>query len=479
MKHTLHLCINTLRLCTLIISFTCCAGSQPLHYGGCWLKDVDGSYFNPKGYVVIMEDGIGKFDYAPEDYQRMIKYGANAQVIRLGIASLAGLLGEEEKADYLQRVHTRVRLGKKAGMKTFFKMTIYDMPDFDYDDALEWSKFYSPDGEYRQHLLSAWEPIWRAYANEPMVAGYDLLNEPYRESKDISYEDATQQRLIPLYIDLINRMKVYSPQKWALYQPLLVDDDEKRDQPHKMPMMELYMPPVYDRMAFAPHPYFYQDNVDFGVKRHQREAEFAKAALLYGEWGHPVKPAADAMLSEQCRFTRWYADIASAFDSAGAGLIKPWFTGTRELHGRHQITWSVFSDGSATGRVERKYLMDVICRPYPLTMAGGQVEAYGFDLAQRTFSMTFTKNDFPSGKSEIYVPEDRHYPDGFSVIYNDTVVLGRDKKSKRGLKVVKTAAGFKKRSFRFNSKTQRLVIEGWSLGDTHNTIAIVPGSMER
>lgn len=110
-------------------------------------------------------------------------------------------------------------------------------------------------------------------------------------------------------------------------------------------------------------------------------------------------------------------------------------------------------------------------------MAGCQVDKYGFDLAKRTFTMTFTKNDFPSGNSEIYVPEDRHYPDGFTVLYNDKVILVRDKKSQEGLKLIKKEDGFRKETFRFDATTQRLVIAGWDFEDTQNLIKIMPGRL--
>lgn len=456
----------------ILFAFTLCLTfplfAQPLHYGGCWLRDDDGSYFNPKGYVIVMEDGKGKFDYSEDDYRRMTRYGANTQVIRLGIGFLAGLEGEEERENYLERVDMRVNLAKNVGMKTAFKMTVYGLRGFNR----QWGKMYDINGEFRKYLFEAWDQIWSRYADESSVIAYDLLNEPYRESKQVSYVDATQDRLIPLYIDLINKMKSYSSKKWAIYQPLLIDNDEKADSPNKMPMMRIDMPDVYDRMIFSPHPYYFPDNCEFGVKRHQMEVRSSHAALMFGEWGHPVTAETDSVLSEQLRFTQWYAQITSIFDTAGVGLIKPWFTGTRQMR---SITWSIFSDTSATGSVERKYLMDVICRPYPLVMAGCMVEEYGFTFTNRTFHMTFKKNSFPSGYSEIYLPEERHYPDGFTVIYNDEVMLARDKGSPTGLKVLKTVPGFHMNSFKFEESTQRLIILDWNLEETNNSIKIVPG----
>jgi len=119
--------------------------------------------------------------------------------------------------------------------------------------------------------------------------------------------------------------------------------------------------------------------------------------------------------------------------------------------------------------------MDVICRPYPLTMAGCKVENYGFNFTNRNFTMTFTKNDFPKGISEVYIPEDRHYPDGFTVIYNDEIMLSRDEQSPTGLKLLKTVDGFDEKSFRYDDDSQHLIISDWSLNSINNIIKVIPG----
>lgn len=464
------------RLTLLQLCFTLTVFAQPLHYGGCWLKDEDGRYFNPKGFVVIMEDGVGKFEYNASDYDRMVKYGANAQVIRVSIGSLSGIDADTELADYLKRIDARVQLASERGMKTMFKMTVYGLKGFNHKD---WQEIYFPGGKYRNQLIKAWQILFNRYAHEPSVIGYDLLNEMHRP-ENVSYEDATQKGLIPTYIELIKQLKAISPNKWAIYQPLLVDGGDRGkvgDGLDGLPMWHLQMPKIYDRMIYAPHGYFATAEMhQQAVERHLKDAEASNAALMMGEWGRQTYTVCDTNLTEQMKYTRLYIDVASIFDKAGMGLIKAWFAGTRSYNSKNGgLTWSVFSDNTSTGTTERKYIMDVICRPYPLFMAGCQAENYGFYFTDRTFNMTFIKNDFPAGLSEIYIPEDRHYPDGFSVIVDDKVAFVREKKQLTGLGPVDTTAVNKKANYFYDSDKQRLIIADWGLNEGKHVIKIVPG----
>ena len=306
------------------------AESKPLHYGGCWLREADGRYFNPKGFVVVMEDNVGRIEYKADDYRRMVRYGANTQVIRIGIGVLAGLDGAAARESYLQSIDTRVRLGKQAGLHTIFKMTVYGLKGFDH----RWETIYRADGEHRQHLFDAWDAIWQKYATEPSVVGFDLLNEPYCDQSTSpirTYDDVTRNSLIPLHTTLIKQMAAICPDKWAIYQPLLVSGKDRvktGDGFEGLPMWHMQMPHVYDRMIYAPHGYFAKSEQHAqAVKLHQKEAAASDAALMMGEWGRQTYMENDTNLAAQLECTRLYAEVAHIFDAAGMGLTKAWFHG--------------------------------------------------------------------------------------------------------------------------------------------------------
>ncbi len=353
-------------------------------------------------------------------------------------------------------------------------MALYGLKGFRH----EWESIYQLDGENRRHLFTAWEQIWRAYADEPTVLGFDLLNEPFRQRggpEPRAYEDVVRNSLVPLYTALIQKMVSICPGKWAIYQPLLVDIPDRKN--HPLPCFPIQMPRVHDRMIFAPHGYFETAaRHQAAVVRHQDEVKSSGAALMMGEWGRQTYVANDSDLAAQLAYTKLYIEVATVFDEAGMGMIKPWFTGSRGAkRDAKAFTWAIFSDSTPTGTAERKYIMDVICRPYPLVMAGIAVERYGYTFTTRTFNMTLTRSELPPGQSEIYVPEDRHYPDGFTVVYSDRLWLARDRQSRSGLKVLKTATGLDENAFTYDAETQRLLVTRWISETAENTLRIIPG----
>lgn len=463
----------------IILLFSIDLPAQPLFYGGCWLRDTDGRYFNPKGFVVNLEDGKGNIEYPLNDYKRMVRYGANVQVIRIAIGQLAGLEGEVERSSYLNRIDDRVQFAKSVGLKTIFKMTIYGLKDFNH----QWETIFQPNGINRKKLFIAWEQIWKHYADDSSVIGYDLLNEAFRQNGGKSlrtYEDVTHSSLIPLYKELIQKMAAISPDKWAIYQPLLVDEGDRGktgDGLDGLPMWHMQMPKVHDRMIYAPHGYFAKSEMHTqAVKQHLKDALASGAALMMGEWGRQTYTVNDTCLTNQLAYTQLYAEAANIFDNAGIGMIKSWFGGTRSYNSKTGgLTWYIFSDTTATGTSERKYIVDVISRPFPSYMAGCKVENYGFNFTNRTFTMQFTINDFPKGDSEIYVPEDRHYPDGFTIILDDKIVFVRDKTQPTGLKTINLYSENSNHKFHYSIENQRLVISGWGLNKGLHRIKIIPG----
>ena len=57
------------------------------------LPDEHGRELVPAGFVAITEDRKGVIRYQPDDYHRMVRMGANFQVIRLSLGRLGGWPG--------------------------------------------------------------------------------------------------------------------------------------------------------------------------------------------------------------------------------------------------------------------------------------------------------------------------------------------------------------------------------------------------
>ena len=75
-------------------------------------------------------------------------------------------------------------------------------------------------------------------------------------------------------------------------------------------------------------------------------------------------------------------------------------------------------------------------------------------LVNRTFHMDFV-DARDLGESEIFVPENRHYPDGFTVDLNGQCVLARDADEPTGLRMLHKQPGIDATAFRFDASRLR------------------------
>jgi hypothetical protein len=173
-----------------------------------------------------------------------------------------------------------------------------------------------------------------------------------------------------------------------------------------------------------------------------------------------------------------YQFTAQEMDQRGIGGIKAWFCGTssfRKIEGSEKkVTWAIFSDASPVGRVERKYITDVIVRPRPLVVAG-RVERYGNDFATRTFEMTL-KTDPSLGATEIFVPAERHYSEGFRLEIGAGLTQEQDGRTK-SLRTIRAVAGNDREQARlihWDDNRQRLTIDRWVGTARSLAVRVVP-----
>jgi len=373
------------------------------------LHDEQSREIVPGGYVAITEDGKGTIQYTPDDYRRMVRMGANFQVIRTTLGRLGGWPGKEGDATYLAQLVAMVRMGKAAGLKTVFKLVIYDVRPF---GSAQWDAIYHNTNGTQDALVAAWSKLWNRYKDEPSVFGYDLLNEPQR-GLDPDEERCCREGLLPTLRRLADAMHAVSPGKWAIYQPLYRETGAG-DGPF-LPMRE---PFGRERVIYAPHLY----SMDLAMMnktldRYLHEAALSKAPLLLGEWGPATDIAADTDPARQTRYTTVYQATANALDQRGIGGIKAWFCGTRapltSKKRSNPFTWAIFSDTDPVGHIERKFITDALARPRPLAVAG-HLERHGFDFATRTLEVSLQPHA-QRGSTEIFVSAERFYPEGFRV----------------------------------------------------------------
>lgn len=435
------------------------------------LKDELGRHIIPRGFVINTNDHKGEVFFNSDDYARMVRMGANTQVIRLEIGKLSAFPGGKLDAKYLLKLDSLVALGKNWGIKTVFKMTVYGVDEF------VWETFWKNTKKEYKTYIDAWKVIWERYADETYVLGYDVVNEPRKLKMKISYKDLTDTYLIPLYQKIIDASQKINPNKKILLQSIFMNKGEKIDNNQ---YAEITSPIDRKNIIFAPH--IYQNNISLiqkNMSRFDRESTMIKAPILIGEWGFPTFATTDTIIDGnlgQLKYKELYIRTAEVFDKMGVGSIKAWFLGNRTMQNflpGGPSTWAIFSDKTAAGTVERKYITDVIARPYPQAIAG-TINSFLYNHAKRTLNLNI-QSDNSKGASKIFVGANRHYPDGFSVIINNDFVMYYNPLKNVGLETYKTTKASNPSDFIWDRKTQKIIILSWPENKKTYNIRIVPG----
>jgi len=448
-----------------------------------WFRDEFGRHFIPNGFVVNTEDVSGDYEYSEESYERMRAYGFNIQVIRLGLTRLGGFPGSTFKPEYMDKIDRLVQLGKKNGVKTVFKLTLYDLTGEVYLDLTEdhWASLFLNKDGLQDMYIEAWGRIFDRYAKEPAVWGYDLLNEPLAASggskKNIweSYSEFRSNEYFqkkyfwPLYERVIGRMQKVSPDKWALVQSwhYTVPEHRKTGLPSGYPNSKINR----EKVVYTPH--YYGDKPGYALETYLNHAAVLNQPVIIGEYGPPTFTNTDSNLENQLIYELNFMKTVTLFDRLGIGMLKAWWAGSRDLnHGKFNRTWSMFAGDSHALGPERKYVTDVMCRPRPICIAG-VAHTYHYDFATRKFTMEFTPAE-AKAPSEIYLPLDRHYPDGLRLNYQG-LILKLAPEGKGGLKVAENPGKLDSGVFSWDKATQRLYVKKWPGTDGRTMLEVVPG----
>jgi endoglycosylceramidase len=255
------------------------------------------------------------------------------------------------------------------------------------------------DTRLQDHFTGAWLMAVRRYRNREIVIGYDLYNEPWPGTFAPWY---FSRNLLGKFQDRVSRaIRLLDPERIIFYEPLTFT---AAGMPANLP------PPAVKGAAYAPH--FYDPTLGFVhdqpydldpsrmqkvMDRYEKEAGWmGDIPWLMGEFG--ITTHAD-------NWQQYLRDFYNSLDDHMA-------SGTLWEYGKGSMG-PLNPDGT-----DKTEFTDQIVRTYPQRVAGKPV-SFGFDPITRVFTLTYNRVDGVTGPTEIFIPEARHYPNGFRIVSAD------------------------------------------------------------
>ena len=359
---------------------------------------------------------FGWFGHQPEDFRRMASWGFNLVRLPIAWALLERTPGVYDEA-YLDTVSTVVGWAADAGLHVLVDMhqwqwspcsqgngipawTCADLPldiplPFVWQAQLFWDR-----PEYLDAFVAAWEHVAARFDHDPRIWGFDLFNEPEAGAHTVPwiFDDGM---LRPLYVRFIAAIRDHHPDARLLVEPSLFHNAGMAFAMDAIPGdLIVYAPHVYPGLSASGGPYdFPRSAIEDEVRRDRDEADARGWPMLVGEYGISSGVAGAESFAR---------DAAEVLDAANAGSA--W--------------WGYWRDDGSMGLLdaagnEKEIFLRHVSRPYP-RMTAGTLESYQFDVDEGTFGVRFATIPGMAPAVEIFLPFERHYPDGFEVSSTDT-----------------------------------------------------------
>jgi endoglycosylceramidase len=289
---------------------------------------------NYPGYESQDDERGGITLHSESAYRTFAQMGFN--VVRLPISwemlePYPGIFNDRYLASYVDR---DVQWAKKYGLYMVLDMHQYCWAvEFGGSGAPDWSvQQYAPtelgmrkavsnfwvNGSLQDHLSGVWRNVARHYANEPTVAGYDILNEPRIYTSVIS--DLNGTHVNSFYLKVVKSIKSVDPNHVIFLEPA---------------NMHVFNLTIEKNIVWSPHFYplayaseYYPQNITV------LEADLAAKYLKFSvETGTPIWIGEFGAFMRDKSYHAWLEDARRLFDKYHVGWA--WWafgeSGTGEL----------------------------------------------------------------------------------------------------------------------------------------------------
>ena len=244
---------------------------------------------------------------------------------------------------------------------------------------------YENEEGIRDHYVLAWQAVAARFADDPMVVGYDLMNEPWFGTAPPANPKAFEAAVLaPFYEAVIAGIRAVDPHHLIFVEPTASKG-----------LGAIGGLPAFDDpgIAYAPHYYHpfidimgeYADtkeNMALAFAQIQADADAMGTPVFLGEWGfHVGAPGAldhGRHLLENLEAFRWGA-TAWGWDRGTDGL------NLMDPDGRP--SWG----------------MELLTSPYP-ERTNGRLDAWHYDRGARTLTVTFDPAGRDGGETVLVVP---------------------------------------------------------------------------
>lgn len=268
-----------------------------------------------------------------------------------------------------------------------------------FEPAVEraFDNFWDYEGTHadlQEAYIGAWLTVIERFHDHPAVLGYDLMNEPHEGSMASSEFERT---VLPAFYDrFVARVRAVDQDGYVFYEPtaFMVNRGGPSnlgfvDDPREAGRRLVYAPHLYDPSVFLGDGYMGPQAIEEWEKNRTEELEERHPGpIVIGELGEGPPD--------------YHRDVLSMADRLGSGWMR-WVSDS-------------FFDAFSAGR-EPGDILDLV-RVYPQRVAGDPIE-YGYQPALRVFTLRFAERAGVEGPTEIYIPEARVYPGGWTVSVSD------------------------------------------------------------
>jgi len=399
----------------------------PLHTDGRWIKDSQNRVVILRGFNMAgtIKNAPYVYGYNEGDWDILYNWGVNAVRLLIIWDAIEPQKGVFNDA-FFDKVDQQIKWAEKRGIYVLLDMhqDLYG-PAFNGDGAPVWASrtdipftwndpwginYFHPaviasyddfwaSADLQDHYAKTWLRAIERFKDRAIIFGYDLYNEPFFGSR--APWNFERDYLGPFEDRLAARIRAIDRDRIIFYEPMIFSSGG----------IPTFLPPpaVKANVGLAPHFYdptlgLVHENPYDGDSSRMDSVMTLRTNECLG-LGNIPWVLGEFGIASGTNSDRYVHDIYDKLENHMA-------SGFYWAYGRNSSMDPLNQDGAEKPRVN-----DMV-RPYPMRIAGEPL-SFSFDQNTKIFTLQYQEQPGVTGPTEIYIPQARHYPNGFNVETGD------------------------------------------------------------